>query len=73
MCFGQAALVYATRALKFPGADWLPQRRLIRKRHDYSYGGAPRRFVAGCLPSRATAEDDARSRNNLLGHADALD
>ena len=22
---------YATRALKIPGADWLPQRRLIRK------------------------------------------
>jgi hypothetical protein len=35
---GQAALVYATRALKFPSADWLPQRRLIRKGWQYSCG-----------------------------------
>ena len=28
---GHAALGLRTKALKFPSADWLPQRRLIRK------------------------------------------
>jgi hypothetical protein len=40
----------------------------------YSGSKIPRRRLVAAAPidSRATAEDDARSRNNLLGHADAL-